>query len=353
MLTKEDLAKYPFAPEAQAFVKERGLTIEELARPEHRTILDRALDRIKEALTVGVISAKLDELEVELLSYPAAVALISLSGDRLLQSRYAEGEAKRAFALLKSEGADKLAFLAQHCFKWLVVRSHADLGFRSYEFTLWWRDYLSVSMGFKSPHWKLVNRALSAGMVYLQRHELARLMAEALRERLLHRLSTPPSVELAGELKAALAHILELSKRKAPRQALDEVEGMGEAAYPPCIKALVEDAMAGRQLPHMARFTLASFMLSIGKSIEEVVNLFRSLPDFDEKRTTYHVRHIAGEIGSRTKYTPPSCDTLRTFNLCTSPDHLCQRIRHPLTYYKLRSLERRGEGGRARAEADR
>jgi DNA primase large subunit len=340
VLTKEDLAKYPFAPEAQAFVKERGLTAEELDKTENRRILERAVGRLKESLESGIVSARLEEVEVEVLSYPAAMLLASLTNDRLLQSRYAEGEAKRAFTLLKDETVDKLAYIAHDCFDWAVERVSLDIGPRSYGLALRWRDFLSVSMGFKSHHWKLVNRTLSAGLVYLQRHELARLMAEALRERLLSRLSTAPTVELREGLKASLREVLELSKRRAASSVgLGPPKEGGESAYPPCIKALLEDASAGRQLPHMARFTLASFMLNVGKTVEEVVDLFRRLPDFDEKRTTYHVRHVAGEIGSRTKYTPPRCETLRTFNLCPSPDRLCQRVKHPLAYYRLRSME--------------
>jgi len=343
VLVKEDLAKYPFTPEAQDFVKEKGLSVEELARPEYYLVLRRAIDRVREAVENGIVTAKLSEVEVEVLSYPAAVLLVNLSGDKYLQSRYAEGEAKRALMLLRGESPDKLAYLATHCFNWRVERVYVELGFRSYEFSILWRDYLSVAMGFKSPYWKLVNRVLSRGQVYLQRHELARLMAEALRERLLQRFSIPLSLSPAEPVKDALKEVVELGRLRVVRSTASAELPLcgGEEAYPPCIKSLMDDALAGRQLPHMARFTLASFMLSIGKGVEEVIDLFRRLPDFDEKRTSYHVRHIAGEIGSKTKYTPPSCDTMRTFNLCSSPDELCNRVKHPLTYYKIKTQGQR------------
>ncbi|MDH5266756.1 MAG: DNA primase regulatory subunit PriL, partial [Candidatus Bathyarchaeota archaeon] len=43
-----------------------------------------------------------------------------------------------------------------------------------------------------------------------------------------------------------------------------------------------------------------------------------------------------GVRGSRTKYIPPRCDTLRTHGICHSPDEICKRIRHPLAYYRRR-----------------
>lgn len=74
----------------------------------------------------------------------------------------------------------------------------------------------------------------------------------------------------------------------------------------------------------------------------DVVNLFRSSADFNERMTRYQVEHIAGDRGSRTKYKPPTCETLKTHGLCPGPDQLCRRIRHPLSYYsrKTRMLKR-------------
>ncbi|MCX8204278.1 MAG: DNA primase large subunit PriL [Candidatus Nezhaarchaeota archaeon] len=345
MLTREDMAKYPFTPEAQDFVKERGLTVDQLNEPEYGSILRRAVDRIKEALISGVVSAKLSEVEVEVLSYPAAVMLATLSSDKLLQNKYAEGEAKRAYFLLKAEHGDKLAYIASRCFNWRVKKVFVTMGSRSYDFLIAWDDYLSVSMSFKSMHWKLVNRTLSAGLIYLQKHELSRLLSEALRQRLLRRMLTTAaiSLQLTDRVGEALKEILEIGKLRAPRvtTSLEEPLSGSEESYPPCIKSLISDALAGKSLPHTARFTLASFLISLGKSVDEVVDIFRNLPDFDEKRTLYHVRHIAGEAGSKTRYSPPSCESLRTFNLCSSPDDICGHIKHPLAYLRLRALKQR------------
>ncbi len=130
-----------------------------------------------------------------------------------------------------------------------------------------------------------------------------------------------------------------------PKVDISSIQGEYEpSAFPPCIAKLLREAEEGKNLPHMARFTLASFMISIGKKPEEIIDIFRRLPDFDEHKTMYHLRHIAGQIGSRIKYVPPSCATLRTFNLCPSGDELCLKIKHPLAYYnyKLKLMRKRG-----------
>jgi DNA primase large subunit len=69
---------------------------------------------------------------------------------------------------------------------------------------------------------------------------------------------------------------------------------------------------------------------------DKVVELFRSFSDFNERMTRYQVEHIAGEKGSRTRYIPPKCDTLKTHSVCLNPDALCKRVHHPLAYYRMK-----------------
>jgi len=113
------------------------------------------------------------------------------------------------------------------------------------------------------------------------------------------------------------------------------------AAFPPCIKGLYDTMASGRPVSHIGRFALTSFLVNIGMTVENVVNFFRSVSDFDERMTRYQVEHIAGVRGSRTKYVPPRCDTLRTHGICHTTDEICKRIRHPLAYYrrKLKTIK--------------
>jgi DNA primase large subunit len=69
-------------------------------------------------------------------------------------------------------------------------------------------------------------------------------------------------------------------------------------------------------------------------TVDNVVDLFRTLSDFNERMTRYQVAHIAGGKGSRTKYIPPKCETLRTHGVCPGMDEICRKIRHPLAYYR-------------------
>ena len=41
--------------------------------------------------------------------------------------------------------------------------------------------------------------------------------------------------------------------------------------YPPCIKHALEEMNNGENLPHSARLLLATYMLTIGKSVDYVI----------------------------------------------------------------------------------
>jgi hypothetical protein len=57
-----------------------------------------------------------------------------------------------------------------------------------------------------------------------------------------------------------------------------------------------------------------------------------------------HVEHISGNISS-TKYTPPECNTMRTYGLCVNMDSLCNRdwMKHPLIYYRVKRRDMEGK----------
>jgi DNA primase large subunit len=50
----------------------------------------------------------------------------------------------------------------------------------------------------------------------------------------------------------------------------------------------------------------------------------------------YQVEHITGRGGSGTEYTAPACAAMKTTGLCIRPDTICEKVNHPLSYYKLK-----------------
>ena len=345
-LTKRDLAKYPFLKKASEYVSAFGLDLRDLVSPTLSKTLERALQRVLDAIRFGKVSPRLTDEDVELLSFPVAVLLVSLVGNEYLKKRYALAEAKRAEELLASESPDKLAVLATDL-GWDIRSVEVPFGGILYEFSLSLKDYLRNASRLKDKKWKLVNRLVKSGRVLVTRLEVARLLSEEISSKVEELLAKRGGLKdsipegLLPYVERIREAMSELKMGEGPR--LEEVGEVLFEAFPPCMKAIYNALHEKRHVPHAGRFAFTAFLLHIGMGIDDVVELFRQVADFSEKITRYQVEHIAGERGGRTQYTPPSCKTMRSYGLCVGADELCQKVRHPLTYYmrKARMLKRR------------
>jgi DNA primase large subunit len=349
LASKEDFAKYPFMREVSEYVKRLDLKTDELAQPEFLEVLSRAEERVEEALFEGIIKWKaLPEHEIEILSYPVAVIFVAKIGDNYLKKRYALAEAKRIYNLLKGELEEKLIEIAKSVFAWRVQRLPLGVN-QPYVFSLSFIDYLKNAPAFHDYRWKLVNRVLIDGGVLLMKDELARLISEEVRKHIEKTVEESPEAELHPLLIRRVERIGQMLSQRREKIRIEELpRGIVSAAYPPCIKRLYDSLVAGQHISHVGRFTLTSFLLNVGMTVDKLIEMYTSLSDFNQRLTRYQVEHIAGVRGSGVKYTPPSCDTLRTHGLCPGPDEVCERVKHPLSYYrrKIRLIRRGRRGGK-------
>ncbi len=346
MLTRADLAKYPFLQEAQEYIRELGFTIDDIAQPEFSPVLDRAEKRLEEALAKGRLSLEVVDERTEILSFPVSNLILSLTGEERARRRFALAEAKRAYEMLRFEPPEKLEQIATGTFQWKLKRVDTQLGKRFYDFAVGLTDFLRNSVHLKEPKWKLPNRVLDHGLVYTTREETSRLLEEEIRIRIVDRsarppLQTPPPLQNKVEqARGLIVKWLGLpTSYELPKVPVPE-------AMPPCILHLIDELGDGKNVAHMGRFALASFLTNIGTDQEEVVRLFKPATDFSERMTRYQVEHIAGKRGGRTKYTCPMCTTLKTHGVCYKPDQVCSTIRNPLSYYKKQARTLAGKGPR-------
>jgi DNA primase large subunit len=342
LLSENDLAKYPFIPEAAKYVKNLDIKIDELASPEYNRILDRAEKRVEDAIINATVDRKLREHTIEIPSFPIAIMMVAAIGDSFIKKRYALAEAKGAYSELEEEETEKILEIAKN-FNWKIkpIKDEASEYEKSYDFALHFADFLKNSTNFHETEWKLVNKPMSNGTVYIKKKDASRLLQEEIRKHVEEKLNVkvgtlPPNIISRIE---RLNHLL--AEKKGKILVEEFPKKMVLAAFPPCIKELYDATTSGHHISHIGRFALTSFLVNIGVTPEEVIDLFRSLSDFNERMTRYQVEHIAGERGTRTKYVPPRCDTLRTHGICHSTEETCKRLRHPLTYYrrKLRIMK--------------
>lgn len=329
LLTNEDLRKYPFLPNAVERVKELGLTLADIASSALKSMTERASRYVEASIRNSEIPPPAEDCDEEIVSFMISLLILKLIGDRLLVRRFAATFARRSRFFLSGEEQDKLLYLLNSL--GIKVR-YAGNAF-GYPLSVNVFDYLS-NMPERRGSWKLVHRIVDRGWVYVSKAEAVRLGEERLRDLIERRveeikvdgLQIPdPLYSLAEKLSSEWGTYLRKIKEN---WAIAEVDNW-ESALPPCVKAIMDGVKAGKNVPHSARFMLASFLLSIGLSVEEVLEIFRAAPDFKEQIARYQVEHIAGLRGSRKKYSPYKCDNMKTLALCVAE---CN-VKHPLQYY--------------------
>ncbi|MEW5936453.1 MAG: DNA primase large subunit PriL [Candidatus Thermoplasmatota archaeon] len=338
------LCRHPFLKEARDWILSSKATLEDLVQgAPYGRARDRAYRRIIEALERGKVSpgAVVDETDaiVELYSYPLARMLVSCVADPYLISRYALAEGVGAGDSLRADD-DALLLTACH-----------DLGIDARPgFSVHIADFLRLSSQMRNPEWKLVNQDLRRGYVHLTKDKLARMVQQALQERIECEMPIPVSemmIETFAPMTMRIREVLAEKRRELKPKETGEISIL---RMPPCMREFLKIIDGVGNLPHSARFALTSFLHYIGMSNEDILSVFSNSPDFDRAKAGYQIDHITG-ASSGVEYMPPECSTMKSYGICINPDELCAKewMTHPLTYYRVKGKRRAKEGSARRA----
>lgn len=331
------LAKFPFLRDAITYVKENDVDLDDVLREyvfsEARR---RGKKRVMDALVEGEIEnhpmSTEEECLLEILSYPVARMIVSCINDSFLIKRYALAEAVTMNKRLLSESTESVAAVADELGVKVAI---IDESLRMY-----FSDYLRYTSKMRSVDWKLVNMEVENGYVYLNKHRFARVLQQALQEKIENELPLEVSDEILQRFSTDLAEIRTALEMRVTKYKVEDLGRISIIKLPPCMRKLVGMVQAGENIPHSGRFAVTAFLHGIGLSQEEILRLFSSSPDFDQSKTRYQIEHITGEI-SGTRYTAPECSTMKSYGLCYEPDSLCKKIKHPFTYYRAKSRKRK------------
>lgn len=330
-------ARYPFLEGAREAVREAEVDLAAVVESEP-AVVERAVERVRTALTEGTVGDGVRDTRTELLSYPVARVVVSLVDEHVCTRKYAAAEARTAGERLAADLTDDTELRS-------VDRERLSLGRLLREFDLASEvhetadgfvvevpAYLLLSAGIRGDEWRLVNRPLADGRVPVDREELRRLLRAAVEDRVGDGLplSVPDAVaaplgDAVADVEAALAD-LDLTR---------EIDAVVPELFPPCMQHLLQQVRDGEHLEHHSRFAITSFLTSIGLTTDEIIDIYSVNPGFGEDVTRYQTDHIRGDTGP-TEYTPPSCATMKSYGDCHEPDGLCEHISHPLSYYEAK-----------------
>ncbi len=346
-LGTNDLAKYPFLNEASIYVKETHFDLQEFDRIEMDFILNRSFNKIEDFIKNGETNYKLDKFEIEMLTFLASLLILKSTSIDVITKKFALLESMRFEKYLiddlKNSFKDEKKRLV--LFKIFKEVFKIDVYFETiinefYKIRV--IDYIQRSIIFHEEEWKLINRTVKNGYVYLNVNEIVRLFRNELSLLIIEKIKSMKLVTFPNRV---------LKKSQNLKMYWDSVNKRSNAVdytnkksiTPPCIDHLFKNLNNGENLPHSARLLLATFLLFSGKSIEEIVEIFKKLPDFSERITRYQLEHLSGKKGSSKKYFVPSCEKIKLENLCYETD-VCKGIINPIQL--LRKGGRKGrEGG--------
>ncbi len=387
-----ELAKYPFLREAHEFVKESGVSLDEVlsAPPENNLPLQDAWNRVFGAFAGNIafipgvrdalwsmlikryhgedidageielaarssVSAYLsaeevyvpsseEALEARILSYPLARILVSCIGDRRFMRRYALKEAELFRKLLQSD----FEIMGDFSFLHDVGKELGlNIEISSDRAAMDVAGYVKNTAQMKDRRKHLLFQDVRGGMVYFTRRpgeeEMAymsvifRSFQQALQNRLDMELPLDIPDDMCSELFIPVNLLGFVINERYDNYSIGKLGDVETDKFPPCMKWLLGMAKEGVNLPHSGRFALTAFLNKVGMEIDDIVAVFSASPDFNESITRYQVKHIAGEI-SGTEYTPQKCSVMVSEGLCHNPDELCKKkwMNHPLTYYRVK-----------------
>jgi DNA primase large subunit len=333
-LGQDVIAKYPFLADAGQYLKDQGFSLEQFGSdPDLKQLIDKAYERIRVAADGKIYNSDLDgdhvskeaALPREVFSFLLAIVLLKLSGMHTLIKRFALAEARRAEKYLEKD----LANISDESKNQLAIRVIDDLFSVQVEkldeyFVIPISNYLTHSVNFHEREWKLVNRHVENGKVYLSPHETVRLIRKELGTYINSKIVNARTPTMIPGFEDSVNKLVSLSKKFVTYTVTT-----GE--YPPCVKHAIEILEKGENLPHSGRFMLATFLLSKGQTVQQIAPLFKNAPDYNERVTLYQLNHLAGTSGAGTQYSCPSCEKLKTQSLCFATSE-CDNIINPLQF---------------------
>ncbi len=325
----DDFAKYTFLPQAGEFIRQQGVSIKDLASPEYAKVVDRAEERVRESIRDRKVSAKVERQLIEILSFPVALMLVKSTKLDHVMARYALAEAIRVENLM---AAEKNGDLIEQLFRTaLGVELEYNKSFPSVPpFKIPVAEYLKRSSQFHKAEWKLVNQVVGAGMVFLTQADLIRLVREEIRAMITTRLKDIKIPKLPENIAEIVKKIIVMAP--PPPQSPYTILHIGPENYPPCVRHALNMLEKGENVPHYGRFLMATYLLNVGKSVGDIVELFPKAPDFKQNITKYQVEHLAGLKGGKTRYRVPTCNTLKSHQFCFMDPVKCYQISNPLQH---------------------
>ncbi|MEM0073387.1 MAG: hypothetical protein QXM60_02530 [Thermoplasmatales archaeon] len=336
-MKEEVLGKYPFLRKGLIQYLGEGISIDSFLR-DNEYYVEKASELLYSMVNGEEVSFPL-EAEERVRLYIITKILLTFIRDYFISARYAIRERKIIYETFERETDEKVI-------RMVSGELGIDIEKTGEKYSIPLQAFLKNSVVFNDKELHLCNQELRNGMVVATKHVLAKIVREAFYRRYMKEVNDivefPASVE--EFLRPFVTKIV--ARGDEIRQERAYLGPLNEKSFPPCLKEIIDEMKKGINVSHAGRFYLVTFLHRIGLPNEEIIKYFGDVPDYAEKVTRYQVEHITG-TGRGREYSVPSCQTLASLGLCYKErDQLCSsgKIKHPLSYYRIRNLADRSVG---------
>ena len=176
-LGTNDLAKYPFLNEASLYIKETHFDLQEFDRAEMQFILNRSFSKIDNFIKNGETTYMLEKFEIEILTFLASLLILKSASIDVITKKFALFESMRFEKYLiedlrTSFKDEKKRLILLKIFKEIFkIDVYCETVINEF-YKIRIIDYIHRSIVFHEEEWKLINRTVKNGYVYLNVHEI-------------------------------------------------------------------------------------------------------------------------------------------------------------------------------------
>jgi len=313
--------KYPFTETARSAVKSMNVPLNKIGED----VRERARLRVENAFSkkpyaLRIFGGDRELLENEIMSYTVAKIIVSRLEVPLAYESFAKSVSGSTLEFLRNaeNQAEEMISLATE------LKIKFDLG-ETGNFLVPLTQFLSIP--FNNDSLRLINNDVEKGMVFLGKDEFALFLSEKAHSAVFGSLPVKDASFPSWLNEAVQA--LSGSFKKRRRASFGKISArLQPELFPPCMSSMYEDLAHGKNLPHMARFSLTTFLNASGMPQEEIVRAFSSAPNYSERITRYQVKKICTLKGRG--YSPPTCTKLKTTALCKAN---CS-VKSPMQFYR-------------------
>ena len=334
--------KFPFSKSARDYLKELNIGTEKLpesAVKKAALIVSRAF--AKTPYSLDQQNPSKEQLETELVAFPIAKMFVSLMKTHSMRENFSMFVFKSTFNyLVESKNPKDLCITLADDFGVKYSLSFEKEFFVSVPLL----EYLNIY--FIDAEAKLLNKSVVNGTVFLNLNDFARFLAEKSYAKVFDSLPIDPKQipkEIHSLARSIDSQLMVMEKKTFDLKLAGKID---PNLFPPCMKILYEEQLAGKKLSYMARLSLASFLYQLGMLKSEMLSLLSKSPDYKKEIAEYHVDRIFDK-----QLSAPGCKKLDEYGLKVAACRKECTYKHPVQYYiaklrvKNRMANKNGKGG--------